>query len=61
MSSNIAPDDPRNGSNIDPMPPKNEPGLDRARKDIRERHEKHIDKVRRENPPSNPVGPGGNQ
>jgi hypothetical protein len=56
-TSNVAPDEPRNGSNVDPVSPVNEPGLDRARKDIRERHEKHIEKVRRENPPSVPVTP----
>jgi hypothetical protein len=55
MSSNIAPDNPRNGSNVDPVPPMNEPGLDRARKDIRERHEKHIDQVRRENATPDPL------
>jgi hypothetical protein len=57
MSSNVAPENPQNGSNIDPVSPKNDPGLDQARKDIRERHEKHIEKVRRENPPSAPVTP----
>lgn len=54
-----------NGSNIDPAKPDNSgtglPGgdVDEAREEVYRRHQEHIDRVRRENPPSNPVGPGG--
>jgi hypothetical protein len=57
MSSNIDPANPNNGGTGLPS----EGDLDQAREEVARRHTERRDRIRRENPPSTPVAPGGNK